>query len=152
MDINRIKASTVVSESGCWVWQRSCNSAGHGQLTENKKYWLAHRYAYICEHPDLLDTDVVRHMCHNPKCCNPEHLKVGTHKDNWKDSKSTHLKAAKKQRKSWNIGSNTYSTIREAQKETGISYGSICKYTVDGVFDIEAYREGCSKANVIPKV
>ena len=30
---------------------------------------------------------IVRHKCHNPKCCNPEHLQIGTHKDNWNDSK-----------------------------------------------------------------
>ena len=81
MNLDRIKNNTTVSDTGCWEWQKSCNSSGYGQLTENKKYWSAHRYAYACTNT-LSDGDVVRHTCHNRKCCNPEHLKIGTHKDN----------------------------------------------------------------------
>lgn len=152
MDINRIKNSTTVTDPGCWVWQKSCNSAGYGQLTENKKYWLAHRYAFTCEKHELKSTEVVRHLCHNPKCCNPDHLAVGTHKDNWLDSESKHRQAAKKRRKSWVVGDKTYPTMREAQKNTGISFGGLSKHTKDGVFDIEGYREACIIAKVHPKI
>lgn len=46
MDLDKIKSSVTISDAGCWEWQKSCNSAGYGQLTEDKKYWLAHRYTY----------------------------------------------------------------------------------------------------------
>jgi hypothetical protein len=29
---------------------------------------------------------VVRHMCHNPSCCNPSHLKIGTQQENCQDT------------------------------------------------------------------
>lgn len=152
MDIYRIKKNTVVTPSGCWEWQRSCNSAGYGQLTENKVYWLAHRYAYACTNLDLEPTDVIRHQCHNTKCCNPSHLLVGTHKDNWQDSADVHTKASSHRRAKWSIGNIEYPTAREAQKATGISISSLIKYTKEGIFDIPAYRAACKIAAWVPKI
>lgn len=151
MDIENIKRKVVLSGTGCWEWQKSCNSAGYGQLTEDKVYWLAHRYAYACMNK-LDKKDVVRHKCHNTKCCNPEHLELGTHKDNWEDSRNLHLETSAKRRKKWSIAGIEYSTIREASKQTGIHQGTLVKYTVDGVFNIDSYRVGCKKANTTPKV
>lgn len=151
MNLDRIKNNTTISDTGCWEWQKSCNSAGYGQLTENKKYWSAHRYAYACKNT-LSDGDVVRHTCHNRKCCNPEHLKIGTHKDNWEDSKDLHLESASKRRKKWTINGTKYSSVREASQRTGLHQGTIIKYTTEGVFDINSYLAGCKKANVAPKL
>lgn len=150
MDLDKIKSSVTISDAGCWEWQKSCNSAGYGQLTEDKKYWLVHRYAYACLNA-LSDEDVIRHKCHNPKCCNPEHLEIGTHKDNWNDSKDLHLETASKRRKKWNINGIAYSTVKEASQKTGLHQGTIIKYTIEGVFDVDSYRTGCKKANVLPK-
>lgn len=150
MDIEKIKSRVVIDDNGCWVWNRSCNSAGYGQLTENKTYWQAHRYSYACTNT-LKPTDIVRHLCHNPKCCNPEHLVVGTHKDNWHDSRDVHLAKSAKQRKNWTINGVKYDTVRNAQKETGISMNSLIKHTKNGIFNMESYIQGCRKANVNPK-
>lgn len=151
MTIDKIKNKVKVLDNTCWEWQKSCNSAGYGQLTENKIYWLAHRYAYACT--NKLDAkDVVRHKCHNTKCCNPDHLELGTHKDDWYDSEQTHLDASSKRRKTWSVKGVVYETIREASLETGLSQHSLVKYTVDGIFDIDAYLQGCKKARVTPKL
>ena len=154
MDIQRIQKSVLVVDSGCWIWQKSCNSAGYGQLTEAKRYWLAHRYAYQCIYGDLSVVDVVRHTCHRPRCCNPEHLQKGSHKDNYHDSYDVHATAQDKRALGWSIGSNSYRTIREANKETGISQASIQKYTCDitGIFNVEAYRIGAIRAGWKPKI
>lgn len=149
MDINKIKDNTVITVTNCWEWQKSCNSAGYGQLTEDKTYWLAHRYAYACNNV-LYKEQVIRHTCHNTRCCNPLHLVAGTHKDNWHDSRERHLERAIKSRKKWYVNSAEYNTVREAAQQTGIHQGTLIKYSVDGVFDITAYRAGCKKANVIP--
>ena len=152
MDMSRILDNIIVNEEGCWVWKRSTNSAGYGQLTENKKYWLAHRYSYSCVNQDLKTTDVVRHICHNPKCCNPDHLVVGTHKDNWHDSEVLHRKKAALSRSEWSVKGIKYGTMREAQQSTGISLGALARHTKEGVFNIETYRAACKKANTTPKV
>lgn len=152
MDKTRILNHVLIDSNGCWVWQRSTNSAGYGQLSEFKKYWLAHRYSYICFNGDLKKTEVVRHMCHNPRCCNPEHLKKGTHMDNYHDSRDEHIKAATKRRGAWIVAGVAYSTVREASICTGITMSALCKHTKNGLFDIEQYRYNCYNAGKIPKV
>ena len=152
MDIDRVLKNIKKDSNGCWVWQRSCNSAGYGQLTENKVYWLAHRYAYACVNQDLKSSDVVRHQCHNPKCCNPNHLLVGTHKDNWHDSADTHIKSAALRRAYWSIDGVVYETIRAAHKATGISMAALVKHTNNGVFNIDSYRQACKIAACKPKI
>lgn len=152
MNIDRIKKNTIQNANGCWIWQRSCNSAGYGQLTEDKKYWLSHVYAYACENGLPERGSVVRHLCHERRCCNPEHLRSGSHADNWADSEGLHREASARSRSFWTVGDSTYPTIREAVKETGISSASLVKFTRGGVFDAAAYRSGCAKAGWRPKI
>ena len=151
MNIDLIKNKIEVLPSGCWQWKKSTNSAGYGQLTVNKTYWLAHRYALSCVQ-DVLPTDVVRHMCHNPKCCNPEHLKIGTHQDNWHDSAAVHIKAQEKLRATWEVDGVLYGTCREAVSKTGVSMNSIIKHTKNGVFDKNAYIKACYISRCKPRI
>lgn len=77
---------TKISDSGCWEWVGCKLPSGYGKLTKNKKTWLAHRYAFTEMCGKIPDGMVVMHKCDNPSCCNPEHLSIGTHKDNQHDS------------------------------------------------------------------
>jgi hypothetical protein len=88
---------------------------------------------------------VVRHRCHNKKCCNIAHLEAGTYSQNYQDSREVHALAAAKGRKTWIVNGISYQTCRDAVSKTGISMHSIIKYTVDGVFDNNAYLIGCIK-------
>ena len=153
MSLQRILSSLELSlESECWVWQRSTNSAGYGQLTVDKRYWLAHRYSYYL-HSGLIESSVlIRHLCHNSRCVNPAHLCAGSNKDNYWDSRLVHLGSALNRRKKWIIDGVVYKTCREAQSATGISYNSLIKHTVNGVFNVGAYRSNCVKSGVSPKV
>ena len=151
LNINRILDKVKITQTGCWEWQKSKSSSGYGQLTVLKRYWSAHRYAYACFKP-LKDTDVVRHICHNQICCNPEHLCVGTAKDNYYDSLEKHQNAAKLRRGRWTVEGVTYPTIREAVRHTGLAIETLLKYTDNGVFNTDGYRAGCKLAGWKPKV
>ena len=46
----------------------------------------AHRVAYEHKHGPIPKGMVVMHLCDNPACCNPDHLTLGTNKENMYDS------------------------------------------------------------------
>ena len=153
MNSDRILASVrKCSDTGCWIWLKSVNSAGYGQLSESKKYWLAHRYSYCLHFGPIPDTTLLRHTCHNPRCVNPQHLLPGTAKDNYWDSRDKYVQSDVRKRKFWSVLSVSYATCREASIKTGVSVQSIIKYTVDGLFDVEKYRAACSRSNKKPRV
>lgn len=64
--------------------------AGHCQMERNGKSILVHRYVYENVCGDIPDGLIVRHTCDNPKCINPNHLLVGTYKDNCRDMFDRH--------------------------------------------------------------
>lgn len=74
---------------GCWEWQgfRRPDGYGHAWMGRSSQptHWLSHRaalYYATGECPPELD---VLHDCDNPACCNPMHLRLGTHVDNTAD-------------------------------------------------------------------
>lgn len=77
-----------VTESGCWEWRgsRARRRGGYGQLNDRGKMLKTHRLAYEHFKGKIPDGMVVRHTCDNPPCCNPDHLLVGTLRDNSQDS------------------------------------------------------------------
>jgi hypothetical protein len=68
----------------CWPWKGYTDPGGYGQFSVGGKTKGAHRIAarFTGEDPT---GKVVRHVCHNPSCVNPRHLKVGTQKENMQD-------------------------------------------------------------------
>lgn len=76
----------IVGDDECWEWTMSVTKDGHGCATHCKKSIPAHRLAYTLTYPDIcILGKVVRHTCDNPACCNPTHLRIGTHADNVQD-------------------------------------------------------------------
>jgi hypothetical protein len=65
------------------------DASGYGQQAyEGRPGALMHRVAYVRRHGTTLDCitgKLVRHACDNPRCINPDHLLLGTHKDNTAD-------------------------------------------------------------------
>lgn len=74
-----------VSDRGCWEWAGAREKDGYGTLEWNGKKRKAHRLAYEY-FIGPVDNLLVCHHCDNPPCINPQHLFLGTHKDNHLDS------------------------------------------------------------------
>jgi hypothetical protein len=70
----------------CWEWKGATNAKGYGRVRINGRLELAHRVAFAIWKGTTVLTDVgsllVLHSCDNPRCCNPEHLRLGSYSDN----------------------------------------------------------------------
>ena len=68
----------------CWEWQGS-KSGGYGLFSIDRIAHKASRVAYTFTKGPITDGLFVLHSCDNPPCCNPEHLRLGTYRDNTDD-------------------------------------------------------------------
>lgn len=84
------RVDKISSPNGCWLWTGALGNDGYGRLeADNGRHAVAHRYAWI-----KLKGRVPRalHVCHNcpggdnPACVNPDHMFLGTDKDNMQDA------------------------------------------------------------------
>lgn len=86
---SKILDNVVPDENGCWIWQKSFGSHGYGNIaTGGSRNETVHRVSHEVFIGEIPKGQLVLHSCDNRKCCNPEHLRSGTHKDNVSDAQS----------------------------------------------------------------
>ena len=76
----------LVPETTCWIWNKSCGPQGYGKISIDHKDIRAHRLSWELHHGPIPDGMLVCHHCDVPECVNPDHLFLGTAKDNTQDS------------------------------------------------------------------
>ena len=74
----------------CLIWTGKKDKDGYGSIrltmqSGGIKDARAHRIAYLLEHGELADDQVIRHTCDTPACIEGEHLIPGTNADNIAD-------------------------------------------------------------------
>jgi HNH endonuclease len=76
---------TTARKNGCWIWEKSKNRIGYGATSYRSKSILAHRLAWIVFHGDIPQGMKICHSCDERSCVNPDHLFIGTQRDNIRD-------------------------------------------------------------------
>lgn len=77
----------VNKTDGCWLWTGAVSRNGYGQFTVGGKTKLAHRVAWLISNGSIPRGEghhgtCVLHKCDTPLCVRPDHLFLGTAKDN----------------------------------------------------------------------
>ncbi len=84
------------SGDACWEWKatrkmhtacsaRGGTGYGHFMVSDAKRV-QAHRYSYELHFGPIPEGMFVMHKCDNPPCVRPDHLELGTPKDNMQDA------------------------------------------------------------------
>lgn len=83
--------SKVDVTGDCWEWTAAKYRNGYGRLrvgslaNGTRRMALAHRVSFEMFNGPIPGEAVVMHVCDNPGCVNPGHLRAGTQKDNIRD-------------------------------------------------------------------
>lgn len=68
----------------CWVWTGP-RRRGYGLITLGGTTRSVHRVVWTMTHGEIPDGLEVLHRCDNPPCVRPDHLRLGTHRENMHD-------------------------------------------------------------------
>ncbi len=81
------KFDFIVDENGCFICtsHKVKKDNAHPMACHGGKSQTVARHIYESCFGVLSEGEVLRHKCDNYKCVNPEHLEVGTQKDNLTD-------------------------------------------------------------------
>ena len=76
----------IDKNTNCWKWTGSLNN-GYGEVRINKHLYRVHRFMYawlVTSIPNGKGENipVLDHICNNRCCCNPDHLRLVSDKEN----------------------------------------------------------------------
>jgi len=72
-------------EAGCWLWGGYLKPDGYGRVRLHGTKWLAHRAVYELMVGPIPEGVQVCHSCDNPSCVRPDHMFLGSQRDNVQD-------------------------------------------------------------------
>lgn len=145
----RFRDKYIIRENDCWEWIAYTTRHGYGSFRLNGNVELAHRASWIIYKGNIprgtgYHGICALHKCDNRKCVNPDHLFLGTQKENIRDG------ITKGRIKGWNNGrggikgrkvSFTDETIQKRLKRKNIDRNLVRALTILGMPSTEIGRK-----------
>jgi hypothetical protein len=67
------------ADDECWVWTGAISGRGHGRFWVGDGHvTIAHRFGFAVAHHPQVMPGVISHLCDEPLCQNPAHLRPST--------------------------------------------------------------------------
>lgn len=123
--IERLTRKSIRAGS-CIEWTGSTYKDGYGVLHVDLKRWAAHRLSYTVHIGEITRGMLVCHTCDNPKCINPDHLFLGTDKENAMDKVMKHRQSCGEKVPQAKLTANDVIFIRNDNRkcaEIALDYG-----------------------------
>lgn len=74
--------ATPDASSGCWVWSKRIDASGYARTNIRDRKVRAGRASFAAHKGVIPRGMEILHSCDNRKCVNPDHLSIGTKRDN----------------------------------------------------------------------
>lgn len=137
----------VVDDNGCHICtsHAPCQD-GYPMFNQEKGTRYIYKYIYMVHHGEIPEGLLVRHKCDNRMCINPEHLELGTVKDNSMDMvvRGRSLKGSK------NASSRlTEEQVRRIKQDTNSTTAALARQYGVGESTIRRIRQGTHWRHVV---
>lgn len=113
----------------CWEWQGKPMKHGYGSMHWGQKSHRTHRLVWMLTYGEMPKMDIL-HSCDNRICCNPDHLREGTHRDNTNDMLMRERQSRGEHRPNAKLTDADIRAIRAAPKVWGFQTKLSKKYGV----------------------
>lgn len=124
----RARLKDAPSDSGCREWQGCSLPKGYGKVRVRGRDFLAHRMAFFIATGTDPGNLCVLHRCDNPRCCNPEHLFLGTVAENNADMKRKGRQARGERLPQCKFTDSTVAQLRTLEPRLGIPRSRLARY------------------------
>ena len=83
--LKKIFENCVLNAGLCFIFSGSKSDKGYGKIRFKNRCLRTHRLVFEIVNGPISDGFYVCHSCDNPSCCNPNHLFLGTDRENKDD-------------------------------------------------------------------